>query len=462
MRSLFIRIFLWFWLAMTLVVAAFVVSVVGTSRSLPPPSPEQLVSNMLETVGQASLQMLPHKGSAEVREFVQRVSSPDETNLWVFSSEYPELSTDGAAEHVRNLIEKTKHDDVLHRWKDTHSFLYAKRVRSDQGTLVVVFEAPQFQGFLEAAGDPRALGLRVVAVVLVGGLVCYWLARSITAPLRRLSAATSQLAKGDLSARVAPEMVKRGDEIAKLADDFDRMAGKIETLVTSQRRLLQDVSHELRSPLARLNVALALARQRSPAEAADALDRIEREAERLNRLIGQLLTMARFDSRPEKPRREVDMKALIETIVHDAQFEADSRRVSVQIVKSQPCFVLGHLDLLYTTLENVIRNAIRYTDERSTVEISLESPVDEQNPEVRITVRDHGPGVPESELGNILQPFYSVDDGHASHNGGTGLGLSIADRVVQQSGGSISLSNAAEGGLIFEIHLPQADSRCSR
>ena len=458
MKSLFIRIFLWFWLAMTLVIAAFVISVLGTARNPPPPNPETLVSHMLDTVGQASLEALRRDGPAGVREFVQRVSSPDEIRLSVFHAEYPALSPDRVPEHVRGLIDKAQKDTALHRLEAGQSLVYAKQVSSPAGTLVAVFEAPQFQGLLTAAGDPRALGLRIVAVVLVAGLVCFWLARSITAPLRRLGAATSQFAKGHLSVRVGPELVRRGDELAELARGFDRMADEIDTLVTSQRRLLRDVSHELRSPLARLNVALALARQKS---APDALDRIECEAERLGRLIGRLLTLARCDARPDQLRKEVDAEALIETIVQDAQFEADSRRVSVQVDKAQACSVLGHPDLLYAALENVVRNAVRYTHEGTSVEISLEWSEGERGPEVRIRVRDHGPGVPEDELNNILQPFYSVAGGHSSHQGGTGLGLSIVDRAVQQLGGRISLCNAAEGGLIFDIYLPRVTNPSS-
>ena len=454
MKSLFIRIFFWFWLAMTLVVAAFAVSVIVTRRRLPPPNPEELVALNLETIGQTSLETLYRDGPSGIRRFVQRVSSPDRTRFSVFSAEHPELSVDRAPDRVRGLVNDAQDDDVLHRLEYGDTFLYAKRVRSDEGTLVVVLEAPQFEGLLRAAGDPRALGLRIVAVVMVGGLVCYWLARSITAPLRRLSAATSQLARGDLSARVGPELVRRGDELAELGAAFDRMADEIETLVTAQQRLLQDVSHELRSPLARLNVALALAARKLPAAATDSLDRIEREGERLNRLIGQLLTLARFDSKSDELPKEINLEAMIETIVQDAQFEAGSRRVSVEVVKSQTCVVLGHFDLLYAALENVVRNAIRYTDEGTSVEISLESPEAELGREVRIRVRDHGPGVPESELSNVLQPFYSIDGGQVRGDKGIGVGLSIVDRVVQRLGGRVSLSNAADRGLIFDIHVP--------
>jgi signal transduction histidine kinase len=193
----------------------------------------------------------------------------------------------------------------------------------------------------------------------------------------------------------------------------------------------------------------------SPTAATDALDRIERQSGRLGRLIGRLLTLARFDSRPEEIRKEVDVEAVIETIVQDAQFEAENRHVSVHFHKLQACSVLGHRDLLYSALENVVRNAVRYTNGQTCVDISLELPEGERGPEVRIRVRDHGPGVPESELSNILQPFYSVERGRARHMRGTGLGLSIVDRAVQQLGGRISLSNAADGGLIFDIYLPR-------
>lgn len=462
MNSLFMKIFLWFWLAMSLVVAAFVVSVVGTSPAPAPPDPDRLVSRALDTVGHAALEMLSCDGPSKVHEFIERVSSTDEIRFSVFSKKHPELSEDSAPVHVRDLISDARADDELHHLKDKHGFACAKTIRSEQGDAVVVlFQAPHFRTFLEAAAeDPRAIALRIAAVILAGGVVCYWLARSLTAPLRRLSSVAGQLAKGNLSVRVGPELVKCGGELGELAENFDRMAGKIEAFVSAQQRLLRDVSHELRSPLARLIVALALARQKPSADAADALDRIEREAERLNNLIGQLLALARLDSNLEEPGKEVRLDALLETIVDDARFEAASRGSSVRLVKSDPSVVMAHPGLLFCALENVIRNAVRYTDEGTTVEISLESSGGGRHSEVGIRIRDHGPGVPECELASILQPFYTVNGNRTTRSDGTGLGLSIADRAIEQLGGTLSLSNAPDGGLVVEIRLPSTGESC--
>jgi len=282
---------------------------------------------------------------------------------------------------------------MLHSHKTPRQLLYAKRVQSGSHSIVAVLAAPWFRPFLEAAGDPRVLWLRLAAVLLVAAVLCYLLVRSITAPLRQLSEAAGQFAKGNLSVRVGPALARRADELGELARDFDRMASQIERLVDSQRRLLEDVSQELRSPLARLNVALGLARQKAPAELTDSLERIEREANRLNRLIGRLPTMARFDAKADQMRQLVKLDALLETLVQDAAFEAESRGVTVRIVRSQPCTVLGHFDLLYAALEEIVRNAIRYTAPGTAVEITLDRAPGYESDQVRVRVRDHGPGV---------------------------------------------------------------------
>ena len=212
------------------------------------------------------------------------------------------------------------------------------------------------------AAQPAELALRLLVVVITGGVVCYGLARYLTSPVSKLQKATQQLAGGDLSARVGPALEKRGDEFADLGRDFDLMAERIEWLINSQHRLLSDISHELRSPLARLNVALELARQRAGSEAAPSLDRIEREAERMNELIGQLLGLARLDKDAEVGQQErVSLTNLLSEVTADADFEAGSSKRRVRIIESEDCIVTGSTKLLRSAIENIVRNGLRYT-----------------------------------------------------------------------------------------------------
>jgi len=293
---------------------------------------------------------------------------------------------------------------------------------------------------------------------VVGGLVCLGLAWRLTAPLRRLRTAAQRLAGGDLTARVGTGPVKGRDEIAALGRDFDLMAGRIEELMTAQRHLLRDISHELRSPLARLNVALELARQRSGEETRSALDRIGREAERLNDLIGQLLTLTQLESGGDRIAREpVSLTHLVQAIAADANFEAQTRQRTVRAVVDDELTVQGSEEMLRQGIENVVRNAVRYTAESTHVDISVSRRRGDSGDAAVIRIRDHGPGVPEHALSQLFLPFYRVADARDRQTGGTGIGLAITERAVRLHKGTVTAANAPDGGLIVEIALPVQD-----
>jgi two-component system sensor histidine kinase CpxA len=265
------------------------------------------------------------------------------------------------------------------------------------------------------------------------------------------------LAAGDLSARTGEPMKGRRDELAQLMRDFDRMAERIEGLMESQSRLLKDVSHELRSPLARLSVALGLARQRATPETEGALNRIELEADRLNQLIQRLLTISRLETGRDGIRKiRLPLRELVENIAHDAEYEIPGRscRVSAEPTDEYP--VEADPDLLRSAIENVVRNAVRYTAAGTTVEIRLERRIGDLGEDIVVRVLDSGPGVPDEDLERIFQPFYRIDDARNRQTGGAGLGLAIADRAVRLHGGRVRASNRPEGGLEVEIRIPAA------
>jgi two-component system sensor histidine kinase CpxA len=293
--------------------------------------------------------------------------------------------------------------------------------------------------------------------VVSSGLVCFILARFLTSPIVRLRAATQRLAAGDLTARAGVSSSRSRDEMAELVRDFDRMAERLESLVNAQSRLLKDISHELRSPLARLNVALELARQRTGPEAESALERIERESTRLNELVGRLLTIARLESGSDSLRKApVALEELVREIAKDAAFEAQARRCRVDCVIADDCVVIGDASLLHSAIENVVRNATRYTEEGSAVQVQLEQGQRAKGPEAVIRVTDSGPGVPEEALTKLFLPFYRIDDARGRATGGVGLGLAITERAVLLHGGSVRAVNRPQGGLMVEIRLPAA------
>ncbi len=295
--------------------------------------------------------------------------------------------------------------------------------------------------------------LQLLIYFVVGGLVCYLLAWRLTAPIRRLRTATQRLANGDLTARVGIGERRKGDEISDLGRDFDRMAERIQLLLLSQKQLVRDISHELRSPLARLGVALGLARRAAPPEAAKALDRIEQEASRLNEMISELLTLSLLENDSSlKETAEVELDELLQEVVEDADFEAANISRSVRLTESCKLNVSGNQELLRRSLENVVRNAVRYTAEGTVVEVALYE--SEGGANASISIRDHGLGVPDESLDAIFKPFFRIEEARDRQSGGAGLGLAITAGTIKQHGGKVKATNHPGGGLLVTITLP--------
>jgi signal transduction histidine kinase len=249
--------------------------------------------------------------------------------------------------------------------------------------------------------------------------------------------------------RVAGEVGNRRDEISALAQDFDIMAERIESLIMSQKRLSRDVSHELRSPLARMNVALEIAKNKANPETAPILQRIEGESQRLNEMISRLLTLSRLETgEKDFDQRELNLTSLVQHVAADADFEASAKNRSVKISRSDECRVVGSEELIQSAVENVLRNAVRYTREGTTVDVSLTS----QNGNAVVRIKDHGGGVPTEELENLFRPFYRVGEARDRGSGGTGLGLAIAEQAIKAHDGNIAARNDADG-LVVDIKL---------
>jgi two-component system sensor histidine kinase CpxA len=453
MRSLFLKIFLWFWATMVLVALAVVITW-SMQRDL-------LLSHWRATMGEAmalyaqnAAEEFDHRGLAGLNDYLQRLESSSPLRGVLLDSAGNGVT--GRPSHVpRNLIDETVRSGEPEFTITQTGALGVQRVIGPSGrTYVFVVRLPR--GPLGYRLTLRALLLRGVLAILISGIICYLLTLYLTRPVLQLRRAARALAAGDLSARVPSGKARRTDEIGELVHDFNRMAERLEGLVSSQRQLISDISHELRSPLARLNVALGLARQRATPAAAAPLDRIEREAERLNELIGKLLTLARLEAASGPPEETpIDVKELLAEVVADAEFEAQEIGCQVRWVEEaalpDDCCVQGSGELLRSAVENVVRNAIRYTTPGTAVEIALRC----EGKWAAIVVRDHGPGVPEAELNNLLRPFYRVAGARERQTGGAGLGLAIAERAVRLHGGSIQITNAADGpGLKVEIRLP--------
>ena len=454
-RSLFLKIFLWFCLVTTTVIlTTFVVGELGRPDRPPPHGPTDLGRDIH---AKAAADVYEQNGEAALKDYLDRLDEDSWINGYLFNERGQEISGRGASDLVRTLVQRvlqSRKPEVDHS-PDAH--LMARLVSSTTGANYVFVNAmppphPHFHPF-------RSQFMHMLGVGLIGAVFCYWLARYLTSPVTKLRTATQEFARGNLSVRVAHAMGDRRDELTSLGQDFDRMAEKIEALINSQRRLLGDISHELRSPLARLNVALELARQRAGADATSALERIEREAENLNEMIGQLLALTRLEGDADAISRvDLDVAELVQQVVADADFEARSGNRSVVMKSNSDCPMTGNYELLYRAIENVVRNAVHYTAEGTQVEVEVrcENSADQSGStrEAMITVRDHGPGVPEVSLSEIFRPFYRVEFARDRDSGGAGLGLAIADRAVRLHKGKITATNAPHGGLVVTIVLP--------
>jgi two-component system sensor histidine kinase CpxA len=446
MKSLFLKIFLSFWVAQAL----FLVLMTLVTLAIRQQAESAWETEQTQILSQA-VQAYETGGPAALSQYLDQVRQSqgvrayllDENDQGLSGRRIPDWAKDGERRRPR-----PPHGGFL-GWMAARPQRQSITSASGHRYTLVMFPPPH-----GPFGDLGIHGLGILIAILSSGLVCYLLARYLTSPVVRLRAATQRLAAGDLSARAGVPPAGRHDEIAELLRDFDTMADRLETSVKDQARLLHDISHELRSPLARLNVALGLSRRQSGPEAQSALERIELEANRLNELIGRLLTIARLESGDQAMKKvPIRLQELIREIAQDAEFEAQSRKCRVDITKVDDCTVVGDPSLLRSAIENVVRNAIQYTREGTDVQIGLECNDGTSGTEAVIKISDFGSGVPDDALDKLFRPFYRIDDARGRQSGGVGLGLAIAERAVRLHAGTIQASNRSEGGLMIEIRL---------
>jgi len=455
MRSLFVRIFLSYWMAQALFVVLAILVTLAMHPSVEIASVQAQQARLLNEAVQA-YQTGREEGA---RDYFRSVRESQHVRLFLFDEQARDLTGRTPPEWILRVARgQAATADRLWGRFGPGRFLRQTLTASDGHSYTLVIEFPPGEhGLFGPHGVP---GLGILIAIVSSGLVCYILARYLTSPVARLRTATQKLASGDLTARAGLPGSRRHDELAELMRDFDRMAARLENLVNGQSRLLTDISHELRSPLARLNVALELARQRSGSEAGSALDRIDRETNRLNELIQRLLTIARLEAGEDSIEKlSVHLEPIIHEIARDAAFEAQARHCQVEPTIAEDCVVLGSPSLLHSAIENVVRNAIRYTHEGTSVQVRLERGAGPKNEGVNATeavvrVTDSGPGVPEDALEKLFRPFYRIDDARGRQTGGVGLGLAISDRAVRLHGGTIKAANRPQGGLLVEIRLP--------
>jgi len=316
-------------------------------------------------------------------------------------------------------------------------------------TVLLVPRRPSIFGALSLPG----ISVTILCIALVvSAVTSWWLAQHFSAPIRRIQEGARALASENLDVRVSAGLEGRNDEVAVLARDFDTMADQLRANRSATTQLLRDISHELRSPLARMRVALGLARQ-PPADLSRQLDRLEREIERLDALISQVLKLARLQGTDALFTRETfDLDETIEEVVHDANFEGAAKNCRIDLRGTARARVNGNRELLRSAVENVLRNAVRYSPPGAPVDVN----VARAETGVVVSVRDRGPGVPPADVERIFEPFYRVAESRDRDTGGEGIGLAITSQVMKAHGGSAAAANRQGGGFEVMLSLPRS------
>ncbi|WP_426414796.1 ATP-binding protein [Aestuariirhabdus sp. LZHN29] len=476
-QRLFWKIFFWFWLAMVVIICSVAVTIVvsldpealreerhslfskldhatqrierfagHTMRHAPPlqgaPSP----------LGQKP-RMVPRGEFAvpaqeRLRMIAERMNQTRLLDHYLFNDSGEALLPESPPEVKRFMDHHGGSSEPIIRRVDGQLLVGPRVVRlgGEQFKVVMSMEPP-WQGARILYASSTHISAVLIAIV-VSGLFSGLMSASLIRPLRHLQLAAQRIAGGDLGSRAGEPLITRRDEIGELGRDFDAMADQLERLVSGQQRLLRDVSHELRSPLTRLQISLALARNKSEGKIDGQLDRSEREIQRLNQLIGQVIEWSRIDSSPQ-PDQTIDLDELLRTVVDDCNFEAQACNCRVLLQGTGAGTIEGDGEALRSALENIIRNGIRFSPAEEAITVAA-SVVDGW---VVIDVEDRGPGVPEDSLEAMFQPFYRVDDTRGEENSGSGLGTAIARRAIERHGGEIVASNMYPG-LRVRVRLP--------
>jgi two-component system sensor histidine kinase CpxA len=449
-NSLFWKIFLWFWATVIVIALSMVVTFLldparNSSRW------HESLSRMARYSGTAAMEEAELHGAPAASAFMKDVGNTTQMNACLLDETGEVIAGDRCELFARNisLARSTQHISVF--------------VKDGIARVALPISSTSGRNYIYAGEIPvgapgigkTAIVVRLCLAFFVSFCICYLLTRYLTAPILRLREASHRLAAGDLSTRASEGTERRNDELGFLVRDFNAMAGRIEELISRQQQLIYDISHELRSPLARLNVALDLGRERKGSDSA--FDHMEQDIDCMSEMIGRMLTVAKLDSSStEVQMTRVDLGELASRVVRGAEFELRERDNAVRFTMREECFVHGNGELLQSAIENIIRNAIRYTSSDASVEVQLQHVEKDGGSFILLSVRDYGTGVPEAELSNIFRPFYRVANDRDRQSGGAGLGLAIADRVVRVHGGKIHAQNAAPHGLRVDILLPAA------
>lgn len=450
MRSLYWKIFLTFWLTTILIIVttAWVTSEIAQQSSIP--NQERAFMDSYANAAVVTFEAGHHPAFIK---WIDQTGLSKKMHLFLLTNKGSIIGSPDVPDSIKKLSAHLVKGDIDLGILKSGNLIVSDELLSPTGItyrLAAVSDKPlSYFVQIQWAG----LSARLLIAACISGLICYLLSIYLTQPLRSLRLAAKSLGTGKLNTRVGHFVGHHKDEIAELSYEFDNMAEHLETLIHSKERLLQDISHELRSPLARLQIAIELGRNKSNHLAEKEFDRIESECLKLNALIGEILDYARLDVSTSKLNKtRVSLPALLDSILNDANYEFYEKSPRVIIGNIQPCRLMLDKRLIHRAIENVLRNALRYSPKGQVVVVSLYK--DTAKHRVMIDIEDNGPGVSSGQLIKIFNPFYRVDTARAKKTGGYGLGLAIAKQAIQLHGGEITATNRPQGGLLVRILLP--------
>ncbi len=445
-RHIYTKIFFWFWMAMIAVVSSVVLVAALTGAQ---PLGRRWLTRTIDYYGNSAVDFYVYNGKEKLAEYLDDIERNSGMRATLIDPHGNDVLGRGVPWGGQILLDQARVTGetqirIAARWTA------ASAIRRSDGLYIFVAQINPLRGIV-TPGTISTFLLRLAFALIAAGALCWVLARHIAEPIRALQTTAERFAGGDLSVRASPAFVDRHDELADLARDFDRMAERIQALLQKQQELFADISHELRSPLARLGVSLELVRRGEM----DGVERMQVDLDRLDDMIGQILTLTRLQGQTtQRDDGEVNLRSIVQSIAEDARFEGKESNKSVELACDGDFLVKGDPRLLRSCIENVVRNAIRYTPPGSRVSIALRSAKSGASSFAEVVVADNGAGVPPESLPRLFEPFYRVSAARDRNTGGTGLGLSIAQRIVSLYDGSITAKNRPEGGLEVTIHLP--------
>ena len=457
-NNLYIKVFLWFWLATIIMVSAsaWIINQLNDDVRYRPIRNSQL--SELNRVSDKLQSLIEKRQELDnIERLLTQISKRYQIGFFLVEPDGKKILS-GLPRHIRLnedvFLNISPDTPAIAIYSGQGEFFGPRLIQVNDKRYMLFIGKPTPPGFFGSVRRQHP-GVMLSIALGISAILCFLFARSLVKPIRQLQHASQQMAAGDLSARVGSAS-KRHDEIGQLGRDFNLMSQQVEILLTSQKRLLADISHELRSPLARLQLSIGIVQQQ--AESADddflrsSLDRIEKEAAQIEKMIAQVLMLSRLDNPQALQHKEsLDIHSLLAAIVSDAQFEAQEQQKEVVLSQNTKASIVGDAQMLSSAIENVLRNAIKYAKKR------IEVTVYGDKNSLHILISDDGEGIEQSQVLRIFEPFYRESLARDRDSGGVGLGLAIASQAIMQHKGSIQAKNTEAGGLVVHISLPLLD-----